>query len=52
MSIEVVIESWDEEERRLDRDHLAMKNWLSGFSCRKCLTFKSKMVFHVLPFQT
>ena len=36
MSIKDVIESWDEEERRLDREHLAMKNWNAGFSCSKC----------------
>ena len=37
MSIEDIIESWDQEERILDREHLAMKNWLSGFSCSKCV---------------
>ena len=36
MSIKDVVESWDEEEQILDRDALAMKNWRSGFSCRKC----------------
>ena len=36
MSIKDVVESWDEEEYMLDRDHLAMKNRLSGFTCRKC----------------
>ena len=36
MSVKDILESWDQEERILDRQSLAMKNWKSGFSCRKC----------------
>ena len=44
MSIEDIIKSWDQEERILDREHLAMKNWLSGFSCSKCVHLKQDNV--------
>ena len=36
MSIKDVVKSWDSEERILDRQSKAMKNRMSGFSCKKC----------------
>ena len=36
MSIKDVVKSWDQEENIADRQTIAMRNRLSGFSCLKC----------------
>ena len=36
MSVKDVVKSWDQEENIANRQIKAMKNRMSGFSCKKC----------------